>query len=78
MTNCINLLRVGAWGGGSFRTINMDIDFGFKYVIHRDGYVNWAIKLRNVMALGFFIMAVTITRAEYCGCLQQMKRVHYR
>jgi len=55
------------WGGGSFRTINMDIDFGFKYVIHRDGYVDWAIKLRNVMALGFFIMAVMITRAEYCG-----------
>jgi hypothetical protein len=60
-----------------FRNIKMDIDFGFKYVVHRDGYVDWAMKLRNVMALGFFIMAVMITLAEYCGCLQQMKRVHY-
>jgi hypothetical protein len=50
----------------------MDIDFRYKYVIHRDGYMEWAIKLRNVIALGFFVMAVPITRAEYCGCLQQM------
>jgi hypothetical protein len=56
----------------------MDIDFGFKYVIHRDGQMDWAIKLRNVMALGFFIMVVPITRAEYCGCLQQMEHVQYR
>jgi hypothetical protein len=48
----------------------MDIDFGFKYDIHRDGYMDWAIKLLNVMALGFFVVAVLITRAEYCGCLQ--------
>ena len=78
MTNCINCIEGGRRGGSFSRIINMDIDFGFKYVIHRDGYMDWAIKLRNVMALGFFIMAMLQTRAKYCGCLQQMKHVQYR
>jgi hypothetical protein len=48
VTNCINCVG-GGRRGGSFSAVNMDIDFRYKYVIHRDGYMEWAIKLRNAI-----------------------------